>query len=132
METTLFVVDSDAELTRARALVDRLMTSDKPADLAQLAAQAHLVTADEGKMAAPGAEPGRGEPPPDGSARVEARRSCAAVGERRAGPRYLARPAPINALDGAAIARPLSGASRPAAATRFVKASPAPPKSVAA
>jgi hypothetical protein len=36
METTLIVMDSDAELARARALIDRLMASDKPADLARL------------------------------------------------------------------------------------------------
>jgi hypothetical protein len=45
METTLIVIDSDAELTRARALVDRLMASDRPADLARLAAQARLIAA---------------------------------------------------------------------------------------
>ena len=37
METSLIVIDSDAELPRAQELVDRLMTSDKPADLARLA-----------------------------------------------------------------------------------------------
>jgi len=47
METTLIVIDSDAELARARALVDRLMASDKPADLARLAAQARLIVAYE-------------------------------------------------------------------------------------
>jgi HTH-type transcriptional regulator/antitoxin HigA len=47
METTLIVIDSDAELARARALVDRLMASDKPADLARLAAQARLIAAYE-------------------------------------------------------------------------------------
>jgi HTH-type transcriptional regulator / antitoxin HigA len=47
METTLIVIDSDDELARARALVDRLMASDKPADLARLAAQAHLIAAYE-------------------------------------------------------------------------------------
>jgi hypothetical protein len=47
METTLIVIDSDAELARARALVDRLMASDKPADLAWLAAQARRVAAYE-------------------------------------------------------------------------------------
>jgi HTH-type transcriptional regulator / antitoxin HigA len=49
MEATLIVIDSDAELTRARALVDRLMASDKPADLARLAAQARLIAAYEEK-----------------------------------------------------------------------------------
>ena len=47
MEATLIVIDSDAELARARALVDRLMTSDKPADVARLAAQARLIAAYE-------------------------------------------------------------------------------------
>ena len=47
METTLIVIDSDAELPRARALVDRLMTSGKPADLARLAAQERLIAAYE-------------------------------------------------------------------------------------
>jgi HTH-type transcriptional regulator / antitoxin HigA len=47
MEATLIVIDSDAELARARALVDRLMRSDKPADVARLAAQARLIAAYE-------------------------------------------------------------------------------------
>lgn len=47
MEATLIVIDSDAELARARALVDRLMASDKPADVARLTAQARLIAAYE-------------------------------------------------------------------------------------
>jgi len=47
MEATLIVIDSDAELAHARALVDRLMTSDKLADVARLAAQARLIAAYE-------------------------------------------------------------------------------------
>jgi HTH-type transcriptional regulator/antitoxin HigA len=47
VETTVIVIDSDAELIRARALVDRLMGSDKPEDLARLAAQARLIAAYE-------------------------------------------------------------------------------------
>ena len=47
MEATLIVIDSDAELARARARVDRLMTSDKPADVVRLAAQARLIAAYE-------------------------------------------------------------------------------------
>jgi hypothetical protein len=35
MEATLIVIDSDAEFARARALVDRLMASEAPADLAR-------------------------------------------------------------------------------------------------
>jgi HTH-type transcriptional regulator/antitoxin HigA len=50
MDATLIVIDSDAELARARKLVERLMTSDEPADLARLAAQARLIAAyEEGK-----------------------------------------------------------------------------------
>jgi len=47
MDATLIVIDSDAELARARALVDSLMTSDKPADTARLTAQARLIAAYE-------------------------------------------------------------------------------------
>ncbi len=47
MDATLVVIDSDAELARARALVDRLMASDDAADIARLEAQARLVTAYE-------------------------------------------------------------------------------------
>jgi HTH-type transcriptional regulator/antitoxin HigA len=43
----LIVIDSDAELTRARAMVDKLMGSDDPADLARLEAQARLIAAYE-------------------------------------------------------------------------------------
>jgi len=50
MDATLILIDSDAELARARKLVERLMTSDGPADVARLAAQARLVAAyEEGK-----------------------------------------------------------------------------------
>ena len=35
MDATLILIDSDAELARARALVDRLWGSDEPADMAQ-------------------------------------------------------------------------------------------------
>lgn len=47
MDATLIVIDSDAELARARTLVDRLMVSDKPADVARLEAQARLIAAYE-------------------------------------------------------------------------------------
>jgi HTH-type transcriptional regulator/antitoxin HigA len=43
MDATLILIDSDAELARARALVERLWDSDDPADLARLAAQARLI-----------------------------------------------------------------------------------------
>jgi HTH-type transcriptional regulator/antitoxin HigA len=47
MDATLIVIDNDAELARARALVDRLWDSDDPADLARLEAQARLIAAYE-------------------------------------------------------------------------------------
>src|SRR5947209_15754253 len=47
MDATLILIDSDAELARARALVDRLWQSDKPADIARLQAQARLIAAYE-------------------------------------------------------------------------------------
>lgn len=47
MDATLIVIDSDAELARARSLVDRLMASDDPRDLARLQAQARLIAAYE-------------------------------------------------------------------------------------
>ena len=50
MNVNLILIDSDTELARARALVDRLMASDDPADIARLAAQARLIAAhEEGK-----------------------------------------------------------------------------------
>jgi hypothetical protein len=39
MDATLILIDSDANLGRARALVDRLWSSDDPADIARLEAQ---------------------------------------------------------------------------------------------
>ena len=47
MNATLIVIDSDAELARAHKLVNRLMASDSPADVARLAAQARLIAAYE-------------------------------------------------------------------------------------
>ena len=47
METTLIVIDYDAELARARALVEELWKSDNPADIARLQAQARLIAAFE-------------------------------------------------------------------------------------
>jgi hypothetical protein len=47
MDATLVLIDSDSELARARALVDRLWESDKPADIARLQAQARLIAAYE-------------------------------------------------------------------------------------
>ncbi|HXO84662.1 MAG TPA: hypothetical protein VN803_03970 [Gemmatimonadales bacterium] len=47
MNATLILIDSDAELARARALVERLWDSDKPTDVARLEAQARLIAAYE-------------------------------------------------------------------------------------
>ena len=47
MNATLILIDSDAELARARALVDRLWDSEDPADIARLQAQARLIAAYE-------------------------------------------------------------------------------------
>ena len=47
MDATLIVIDSDAELARARGLVDRLMDSEDPGDIARLAAQARLIASYE-------------------------------------------------------------------------------------
>src|SRR6266566_7621098 len=47
MDATLILIDSDAELARARALVEQLRESDDPADIARLAAQARLIAAYE-------------------------------------------------------------------------------------
>ena len=47
VDATLILIDSDAELARARKLVDRLWNSDDPADIARLAAQARLIAAYE-------------------------------------------------------------------------------------
>jgi len=47
MDATLIVIDSDAELARARALVDRLWGLESSADIARLEAQARLIAAYE-------------------------------------------------------------------------------------
>jgi HTH-type transcriptional regulator/antitoxin HigA len=47
MDATMILIDSDAELSRARALVERLWSSDDPADMARLEAQARLIAAYE-------------------------------------------------------------------------------------
>jgi HTH-type transcriptional regulator / antitoxin HigA len=47
MDATLVLIDSAAELVRARALVDRLWDSHDPADIARLQAQARLIEAYE-------------------------------------------------------------------------------------
>ena len=47
MDATLIVIDSEAELARARTLVDRLWDSENPMDIARLQAQARLIVAYE-------------------------------------------------------------------------------------
>jgi HTH-type transcriptional regulator / antitoxin HigA len=47
MDATLIVIDSAAELARARALVERLWDSDDPTQIARLEAQARLIAAYE-------------------------------------------------------------------------------------
>lgn len=47
MDATLVLIDSDAELARARALVEQLMASDDPVDIPRLVAQARLIAAFE-------------------------------------------------------------------------------------
>jgi HTH-type transcriptional regulator / antitoxin HigA len=47
MDATVVLIDSDAELARARALLDRLWDSNDPADIARLEAQARLIAAYE-------------------------------------------------------------------------------------
>jgi HTH-type transcriptional regulator/antitoxin HigA len=47
MDATLILIDSDAELARARTLVEQLWDSDDPADVARLEAQARLISAYE-------------------------------------------------------------------------------------
>jgi hypothetical protein len=49
MDATLILIDSDAELARARALLDQLWNSDDPADMARLEAQTRLIAAYEEK-----------------------------------------------------------------------------------
>jgi HTH-type transcriptional regulator / antitoxin HigA len=47
MDATVILIDSDKELARARALVERLWDSSDPADLARIEAQARLIAAYE-------------------------------------------------------------------------------------
>jgi HTH-type transcriptional regulator/antitoxin HigA len=47
MDATMILIDSDAELVRARALVDRLWDSNNPKDIVRLEAQARLISAYE-------------------------------------------------------------------------------------
>ena len=43
MKATLILIENDTDHAQAKALVNRLMTSDNPADSAKLAAQARLI-----------------------------------------------------------------------------------------
>ena len=67
MDATLVLIDSDAELLRARALVDQLWNSNDPADVARPEAQARLIAAYEEMKWPPRrtSEPRRFDPPPD-------------------------------------------------------------------
>src|SRR5436190_2032295 len=47
MDATLIVIDTDAELARARALVERLWDSTERAQIARLQAQSRLIAAYE-------------------------------------------------------------------------------------
>ena len=47
MKTTLFVIENDADHAQAKALIEKLMGSNDPADRARLTAQARLVEAFE-------------------------------------------------------------------------------------
>jgi HTH-type transcriptional regulator / antitoxin HigA len=47
MKATLFVVENDADLTQAKALIEKLMGSNDPADQARMTAQARLIEAYE-------------------------------------------------------------------------------------
>jgi HTH-type transcriptional regulator / antitoxin HigA len=47
MKTTLFVIENDADHAQAKALIEKLMGSNDPADRARLTAQARLVEAYE-------------------------------------------------------------------------------------
>jgi hypothetical protein len=47
MKATLFVVENDADLTQAKALIEKLMGSNDPAHQARMTAQARLIEAYE-------------------------------------------------------------------------------------
>jgi len=49
MDAFLILIDGDAELLRARSLVDQLWSLNDPADVARLEAQARLIAAYEEK-----------------------------------------------------------------------------------
>jgi hypothetical protein len=66
MDATLILIDSDAELLRARALVGQLWNSNDPADVARLEASVR-----GNEVAARAAERRRFDPPPDGFSRAD-------------------------------------------------------------
>jgi HTH-type transcriptional regulator/antitoxin HigA len=47
MKTTLFVIENDRDHAEAKALIEKLMGSEDPADQARMAAQARLIEAYE-------------------------------------------------------------------------------------
>jgi HTH-type transcriptional regulator / antitoxin HigA len=47
MKTTLFVVENDADHEQAKALIEKLMRSNEPADRVRMTAQARLIAAYE-------------------------------------------------------------------------------------
>jgi HTH-type transcriptional regulator / antitoxin HigA len=47
MKATLFIIEDDADHAQAKALVEKLMASDDPADQARMTAQARLIKAYE-------------------------------------------------------------------------------------
>jgi HTH-type transcriptional regulator/antitoxin HigA len=47
MKATLFVIENDVDLTQAKALIEKLMGSNDPANLARMTAQARLIEAYE-------------------------------------------------------------------------------------
>ena len=49
MDATMILIDSDAELVRARALVDQLWNSTDPTDIVRLEVQARLISAYEAR-----------------------------------------------------------------------------------
>jgi HTH-type transcriptional regulator/antitoxin HigA len=49
MDATMILIDSDAELIRARALVDQLWNSNDPTDIVRLEAQARLISGYEAR-----------------------------------------------------------------------------------
>lgn len=48
MKATLIVIESEADRAQAKALVEKLMSSDDPSDRARMTAQARLIEAYEG------------------------------------------------------------------------------------